>query len=287
MKDACEGKLRVKECFDCLQSFENCKSPGEDGLTAEFYKTFWNSVGHLLVDSLNYSYDHGELSNTQKQAIIKLIEKKGKDKRYIGNWRPISLINVDAKIGSKVIATRLQKVIPEIIHFNQNAYVKGRTIFDAVRTIDDIMEFTERYQMNGLLVAIDFQKAFDSINHDFMFKALSVFNFGPSLIRWIQIFYKNISSTVMNNGYTTPPFKISRGVRQGDPLSPYLFIICLEILAINIRLNKDIRGIMVGNEEIKLEMFADDMTAFLRDHASLDTLLNMNRGLFCMSMRDR
>ena len=100
------------------------------------------------------------------------------------------MINVDAKIGSKVIATRLQKVIPEIIHFNQNAYVKGRTIFDAVRTIDDIMEFTERYQMNGLLVAIDFQKAFDSINHDFMFKALSVFNFGPSLIRWIQIFYK-------------------------------------------------------------------------------------------------
>ena len=136
--DACEGKLRVKECFHCLQSFENCKSPGEDGLTAEFYKTFWNSVGHLLVDSLNYSYDHGELSNTQKQAIIKLIERKGKDKRYIGNWRPISLINVDAKIGSKVIATRLQKVIPEIIHFNQNAYVKGRTIFDAVRTIDDI-----------------------------------------------------------------------------------------------------------------------------------------------------
>ena len=163
----------------------------------------------------------------------------------------------------------------EIILFNQNAYVKGRTTFDAVRTIDDIMELTERYQMNGLLVAIDFQKAFDSINHDFMFKALSVFNFGPSLIRWIQIFYKNISSTVMNNGYTTPPFKISRGVRQGDPLSPYLFIICLEILAINIRLNKDIRGIMVGNEEIKLEMFADDMTAFLRDHASLDTLLNM------------
>ena len=166
MKSACEGKLRVKECFHCLQPFENCKSPGEDGLTAEFYKTFWNSVGHLLVDSLNYSYDHGELTNTQKQAI--LIEKKGKDKKYIGNWRPISLINVDAKIGSKVIATRLQKVLPENIHFNQNAYVKGRTIFDALRTIDDIMEFTERYQMNGLLVAIDFQKAFDSINHDFI-----------------------------------------------------------------------------------------------------------------------
>ena len=97
------------------------------------------------------------------------------------------MTDVDAKVGSKVIATRLQKVLPEIIHFNQNAYVKGKTIFDAVRTIVNIMEFTERYQMNGLLVAIDFKKAFDSINHDFMFKALSVFNFGPSLIRWIQI----------------------------------------------------------------------------------------------------
>ena len=76
IKRACEGKLTVKECFDCLQSFKNCKSPGEGDLTAEFYKTFWNSVGHLLVESLNYSYDHGELSNTQKQAIIKLIGKK-------------------------------------------------------------------------------------------------------------------------------------------------------------------------------------------------------------------
>ena len=177
------------------------------------------------------------------------------------------MINVDAKIGSKVIATRLQKVLPEIIHFNQNAYVKGRTIFDAVRTIDDIMGSTERNQMEGLLVSIGFHKAFDSINHSFMCKALSVFNFGPSLIRWIQIFYKNISSTVMNNGYTTAPFKIFRGVRQGDQLSAYSFIICLEI-----RLHKDIHRIMVGNEEIKLEIFADDMTAFLGDHASLDTL---------------
>ena len=95
----------------------------------------------------------------------------------------------------------------EIILFNQNAYVKGRTTFDAVRTIDDIMELTERYQMNGLLVAIDFQKAFDSINHDFMFKALSVFNFGPSYMD--TNFYKNISSTVMNNGYTTPLLRYS------------------------------------------------------------------------------
>ena len=183
MKSICEGKLSVKECFDCLQSFENNKSPGNDGLTVEFNKTFWNSLGNLLVDCLNCLYDSGELSNTQKQAIIKLIEKKGKDKRHISNWRPISLINVDTKIGSKPIAKRLQKVLPKIKHFNQNAYVKGRTILDAVRTIYDILDYTERYKINGMLVAIDFQKVFHSVNRGFMFKAHSIFNFGPSLIR--------------------------------------------------------------------------------------------------------
>ena len=103
----CEGKLTIEECVKSLNSFEPTKSPGNDGLTVEFYKFFWNLVGELLVAGLNYSYDVGELSNSQKTAIIILLEKKDKDKRYISNWRPISLINVDVKIGSKAIAKRL------------------------------------------------------------------------------------------------------------------------------------------------------------------------------------
>ena len=113
--------------------------------------------------------------NSQKQAIITLIEKKGKDRRQISNWRPISLINVDTKIGSKAIARRLQEVIPDIVHYNQNAYVKGKSIFDAVRAIDDILELTEREKIQGLMVAINFKKAFDSINRNFMLETLSAF----------------------------------------------------------------------------------------------------------------
>ena len=117
----CEGKLTVEECLQSLQSFKDNKSPGNDGLTVEISKTFWGILGKLLVESLNCAFDHGELSNSQKQAIITVIEKKGKDRRHISNWRPISLINVDTKIGSKAIARRLQDVIPDIVNHNQNA----------------------------------------------------------------------------------------------------------------------------------------------------------------------
>ena len=101
------------------------------------------------MHSLNCSYDYDELSNSQKQAIITPLEKKDKDKRKISNWKPISLINVDTKIGSKAIALRLQVILPSIIHYNQSAYVKRRTVFDAIRTIDDVLEYTERYKIDG------------------------------------------------------------------------------------------------------------------------------------------
>ena len=104
LRNICEGKLGYGECYNVLKSFQKNKSPGNDGLTVEFYIAFWPLIGALLVDSLNYAFEYRELSNSQKQAIITLIEKKGKDKRLIKNWRPISLINVDAKIVSKALA---------------------------------------------------------------------------------------------------------------------------------------------------------------------------------------
>ena len=122
------------------------------------------SIGRNVTDCLNYSYEHGKLSNSQRQAIIELIEKKEKDKRYISNWRPISLINIDAKIGSKALAKRMEKVLPTIVHFNQCAHVKDRSTFDALRTIEDIMTYSKMKNLQGLMVAIDFEKAFDSSN---------------------------------------------------------------------------------------------------------------------------
>ena len=105
-KQECEGLLSVRECEQILKTFKNGKTPGNDGITAEFYKKFWPLFGRLLVESLNASYVHGELTPSQKQAIISLLDK-GKDRTLLKNWRPISLLNVDSKIASKALACRL------------------------------------------------------------------------------------------------------------------------------------------------------------------------------------
>ena len=275
LRNICEGKLGYGECYNVLKSFQKNKSPVNDGLTVEFYIAFWHLIGALLVDSLNYAFEYGELSNSQKQAIITLIKKKGKDKRLIKNWPPISLTNVDAKIASKALAKRLEKTLPEIIHYNQNAFVKGRTIFDAIRTIEDVIEHTKQKGLSGILVADDFKKAFDTLNFNYFIRILQEFNFGPSFIQWICVLYKNASSCVMNNGFSTGPFSLGGGVRQGDPLSAYLFIIALEVLAIRIRNSDSIQGFKIGEVNVKLNLFADDMTCFPKDKRSYTSLFRL------------
>ena len=121
--------------------------------------------------TLNAAFVHGKLSNSQRQGIIRLIEKKDKDKRFLGNWRPISLLNVDYKIGSKTLATRLENVLPKL-YTRICAYVKGRSIFDAVRSIGNIMEYTKLNNIPGLMTIFDCKKAFDSISWEFVTEAL-------------------------------------------------------------------------------------------------------------------
>ena len=139
------------------------------------------------------------------------------------------------------------------------------------------MDYTKLHNLPGLMVTTDFEKAFDSLSWNFLFKSLEKFNFGESFIKWIRLFHTNISSCIMNNGVASPPFSIRRGLRQGDPLSPYLFILALETLLTAIKQNQDIKGIVVEDKEIKCIAFADDLTNLIRDkesYASLSLLLS-------------
>ena len=274
-KQACEGKILLEECELILETFSSNKAPGNDGIPIEFYGKLWPLISEPFIKCVNECFEKGEMSFSQKQAVITLVEKKGKDRTLLENWRPISLVNVDAKIMSKVIASRIKNVLPSIVHYNQTGFVKDRYIGETIRSIFDIMEFTVTENIPGLMIFIDFQKAFDSVEWDFILNCLEAFNFGPDFIHWVKTFYKNIQSCVINNGNTSDYFLLERGVRQGDPLSPYIFVLAAEALAIAVCQDVTIKGISVGGEETKLLQYADDMITVLADVNSAQALFDL------------
>ena len=138
--------------------------------------------------------------------------------------------------------------------------------------ISDILEHCQNLNIPGIALFLDFKKAFDSIEWDFLIKALETFGFGNMLVKWIKTVYTKPESCVTNNGFATPFFSLERGVRQGCPLSGILFVIADELLACAIRSDKSIKGLSINSNEFKLSQYADDTTCFVRDTISASNL---------------
>ena len=209
-----EGLTTSGEVLNALKSMSKDKSPGNDGLMGEFYIQFYNMIENVFIQSVNHSHKVIELSSSQKQVVITLTEKKDKDIRHIKNWRPISLLNVDTKIISKVLATRLKKVICELVTQDQTAYIAGRYTGESVRLISDILEYTDRENCEGYMFAADIEKAFDSPDHNFILAVLAKMGLGSDFVRWVRTLLNDQLSCVVNNGTTTGYFKLNRGTRQ-------------------------------------------------------------------------
>ncbi len=275
-KRLCEGLLANDECKAAIGSMKSNKSPGSDGLPVEFYKMFWPLVGNLVLESLNEGYENGCMSASQKHAIISLIYKKN-DPESLDNWRPISLLNIDYKIATAVLARRLQCVLGNIISTDQSGYIKGRYIGHNIRLINDIINYTETENLGGAVLFLDFRKAFDTVEWDFMYSTLTRFGFGDSFIKWVKTIYNETTSCINNYGWLSDNFSVERGIRQGCPLSALLFIIVAEIMAVKIRSSEKIRGIKIKgmNKEIKLTQLADDTTVFAGDRASIEECIKL------------
>ena len=154
-------------------------------------------------------------------------------------------------------------MLPKLINNDQTGFMKGRFIGENTRPIDGIIQYAAQDNTPGLLLFIDFEKALDSLEWPFIQDTLRFFGFGPSIINWVRTFYCRIESCVLNNGWSSSFFQPQRGVRQGCPLSPYLFILTAEVLAKTIRNNRSIKGFYVGSNEVKISQYADDTTLIL------------------------
>jgi hypothetical protein len=269
MKNRICREITDPEIAEALLALPNNKSPGCDGLTADFYKKFWPDIKNIVCNSIRLALQSGELSIEQKRGVITLIPKSGKDLRFLQNWRPISLLNTDYKILAKLLALRLQPILPDIINGDQSAYIKGRNITDNIRLVWDVIDVTALTKKQLFILFIDFEKAFDTVSHEYLFKCLEHSNFGV-FTNYVKLLYNDAQSCVSNRGYHSNYFHLSRGVRQGDPLSALLFIFILESFAITLRKDNKVKGFQFNNIVKKIFLYADDMSLLARDRASCE-----------------
>lgn len=217
-----ESAFTQEEFKLALDHLNKNRCPGSDGLPPEFYFYFWEHLAPYLFDSLSFSIAEGSLSSEQKRGIITLIPKKDVDRRLVSNWRPITLLNTDYKVLTKAIAIRLQKYLGKLIHQNQTGFMPGRFIGDNIRAIQDVAHIFRIHNRDGMIVSIDFSKAFDTVRWHFLFRVLKAFGFGPNFVDLIKTLFSGVESCITNGGTTSGFFKPQRGIRQGCCVSIFI-----------------------------------------------------------------
>lgn len=211
--ELCESQITPNEIDTAVKLLSLDKSPGCDGLTSNFYQPF------LLM--LNEAIDSLTFPPTMKQGLITLIPKPGKDSTILDNMRPITLLNTDSKIVTLIYTNRHKKHLHQIISESQSGFMKRRSIHNNIRFVLDLLDYNQFITDPGFILFLDFYKAFDSIEHNFLFQSLREVGFGNNFCKVIEALYDNTNSCVSLPGGTSPRFSIRRGVKQGCPISPF------------------------------------------------------------------
>lgn len=212
---------------------------------------------------------------SRRLALSSSYLKKNSDRLSLSSWRPITLLNNDLKILSKAIAKRIQSVICDIVEEDQTGFIRGRKIHENLSNIQNVIDYTNYNQQTGLLLAIDYTKAFDTTRLELIFKALNLFGFGQFIQSSVKLLFTDIKSCVLNAGTSSGFFFPQRGIRQGCCVSPALFVITVELLAILVRKNQAIRGIKIAGKTPVFSQYADNTTFFLSDFNTLQATLDL------------
>jgi hypothetical protein len=281
-------KLSSSEIKKALRDSDNAVAPGADGIPTELYK-LWStpkkdenfSIPNMLVKVFNEIEDEGLIEQSSfNEGAMFLLFKKG-DRDRIENYRPITLSNSDYKLMTKSIANRLGTVAKDIIHPNQTGFVPGRGLFNNTRLSEAMIEYTSIKEENGCILALDQEKAYDRIAHDYLWIVLEKFGFPERFVQIIKYLYKNVKTTITVNRTSAGHVTIRVGVKQGCPMSCLLYNIAIEPLACAIR-KSSLSGFKIPNVQVRVlvSMFADDTLVYLKENDNL-VVLTETLDMFC------
>ncbi|KAL4255512.1 hypothetical protein AB1N83_014246 [Pleurotus pulmonarius] len=282
-KQKLNSPISADEILKALWLSENHKAAGLDGATYELWKKLMlrqkrdvnesNPILDMMTAAFNDIEEHGLLpgSHFAEGWMCPIYKKNSREE--IANYRPITLLNTDYKLMTKVLALRLAEVAPILLHKSQAGFVPGRQISDQTQLLKMLVNYADLTEENGMIVALDQEKAYDKIEHDYLWRVLEAFKIPKRFIDTVKGLYANADTSVMINGCISTFFKVTRGVRQGDPLSCLLFDLGIEPLSIAIR-TSNIKGIDIPgtNEKLVANLFADDTTIFLNEEDDFATL---------------
>uniref|UniRef100_A0A8C8E244 Reverse transcriptase domain-containing protein n=1 Tax=Oryzias sinensis TaxID=183150 RepID=A0A8C8E244_9TELE len=256
------------EIKQVILSLKNNKSPGPDGFINEFYKHFSDVLTPLLLDAYRYAQENKTMAPSWSDATIVVIHKEGKDSTDCNSYRPLSMLNGDLRILTAILAKRLNKIITQIIHPDQTGFIAGRHYGNNLRRLLNIISHQKEGKPVTTVISLDAQKAFDRVSWKYLILTLKRFKFGPKFVDWIRTLYASPQAAVKVNGFRSARFNLERGCRQGCPLSPLLFAISIEPLAQLIRENDGITGVLIGKEQHKISLYADDVLLYLTEPTS-------------------
>ena len=292
-KGALAERIKAGEIEDAIDEAPPWKAPGLDGIPVEVWKTYlkWQRtegddetvaadkrvrLTEVLRCVFNDIERWGVDPTTQfTEGWICPIYKK-KDRREIGNYRPITLLNSDYKVMTRVLAVRLAEVADSLVSRDQAAFIPGRQIFGHIKLAKSVIDLAEAEEINGAIIALDQEKAYDKINHRYLWAVLRQLNFPENFIRTVRHLYENATSCVFVNGSRSDFFKVIRGVRQGDPMSCLLFILAIEPLACALK-DSDLAGLQIPRDTERLiaALFADDTTVYLSEEDNFESLMDV------------